>query len=124
MNWFKRIINHIISYWRGDKYNVAVETDVKPKVLLPIENSPGRYVFYCPGCQDTHVINTDPKRQWPCHTLTGTLDNPTIRASVLSIGDKRSNKPHCHSFITNGKIEFLLDCTHHLAGQTVPLEPF
>jgi hypothetical protein len=28
----------------------------------------------------------------------------------------------CHSFVTDGKIQFLSDCTHSLAGQTVPLE--
>ena len=27
----------------------------------------------------------------------------------------------CHSFITNGQIQFLSDCTHALAGQTVEL---
>jgi hypothetical protein len=27
----------------------------------------------------------------------------------------------CHSFVTNGKIQFLADCTHKLAGQTVEL---
>ncbi|MCZ4340562.1 hypothetical protein O4H52_03015 [Sphingomonadaceae bacterium G21617-S1] len=30
----------------------------------------------------------------------------------------------CHSFVRNGQIEFLSDCTHALAGQTVPLPPF
>lgn len=30
----------------------------------------------------------------------------------------------CHSFITDGQIQFLADSTHRLAGQTVPLEPF
>lgn len=28
----------------------------------------------------------------------------------------------CHSFVRNGKIEFLSDCTHELAGKTVELE--
>ena len=28
----------------------------------------------------------------------------------------------CHSFVTDGNIQFLSDCTHSLAGQTVPLE--
>lgn len=28
----------------------------------------------------------------------------------------------CHSFVRNGKIEFLSDCSHHLAGKIVPLE--
>ena len=27
----------------------------------------------------------------------------------------------CHSFITDGRIQFLSDCTHALAGQTVDL---
>lgn len=27
----------------------------------------------------------------------------------------------CHSFITDGSIEYLSDCTHELAGETVPL---
>lgn len=28
----------------------------------------------------------------------------------------------CHSFVTDGKIQFLGDCTHELANKTVPLE--
>ena len=27
----------------------------------------------------------------------------------------------CHSFVTDGRIQFLADCTHPLAGQTVDL---
>jgi hypothetical protein len=27
----------------------------------------------------------------------------------------------CHSFVTEGRIEFLSDSTHELAGQTVPI---
>ena len=27
----------------------------------------------------------------------------------------------CHSFVTGGRIQFLSDCTHALAGQTVDL---
>jgi len=27
----------------------------------------------------------------------------------------------CHSFVTDGQIQFLGDCTHKLAGRTVPL---
>jgi hypothetical protein len=30
----------------------------------------------------------------------------------------------CHSFIKDGMIQFLDDCTHALAGQTVPLGEF
>jgi hypothetical protein len=30
----------------------------------------------------------------------------------------------CHSFVTDGQIQFLSDCTHELAGQTVPLPDY
>jgi cytochrome c1 len=30
----------------------------------------------------------------------------------------------CHSFVRDGQIEFLADCTHGLAGQTAPLLPW
>ena len=30
----------------------------------------------------------------------------------------------CHSFVREGRIEFLSDCTHALAGQTVELPDF
>ena len=30
----------------------------------------------------------------------------------------------CHSFVKSGQIEFLGDCTHELAGKTIPLEPY
>jgi hypothetical protein len=93
-------------------------------VILPIENSPGRFVFYCPGCDAHHIINTNPISHLPVHYLSGTFAKPTIRASVLSKGDKQSGKPHCHSFITKGEIKFLWDCTHQLAGKTVRLKPF
>jgi hypothetical protein len=40
-------------------------------------------------------------------------------------GEKIEPRPMCcHSFVTDGKIQFLGDCTHALAGQTVPLEDF
>jgi hypothetical protein len=29
----------------------------------------------------------------------------------------------CHSFVVEGTWQFLTDCTHRLAGVTVPLEP-
>ena len=30
----------------------------------------------------------------------------------------------CHSFVTDGLIQFLGDCTHALAGQTVDMPPW
>jgi hypothetical protein len=40
-------------------------------------------------------------------------------------GFKFDSKPSiCHSFVTDGRIQFLNDCTHSLAGQTVDLPDF
>ena len=30
----------------------------------------------------------------------------------------------CHSYVKEGKIIYLGDCTHALAGQTIPMEAF
>jgi hypothetical protein len=82
----------------------------------------------CPGCNAPHVLDT----RW---TFTGTLERPTFRASLLVHeqlavegvkyvdGIKPGDViiPRCHSFITDGRIQFLDDCTHALKGQTVDL---
>jgi Family of unknown function (DUF6527) len=104
----------------------------------PVYKSPGSLAFKCPGCGDWHSI--DPTR-WK---VSGTDDKPTVEPSLLvTCGHYVSfhkpddtcwctyNKEHpdqpgpecyrCHSFIREGNIQFLGDCTHKLKGQTVPL---
>lgn len=49
-------------------------------------------------------------------------DRPTVMASILVNRDgKNPTEPICHSFVRDGKIEFLNDCTHELAGTTLEL---
>lgn len=67
--------------------------------------------------------------------FNGSTDSPTITPSILvsshgTMGPSGEYQltPTCHSFITNGQIQFLADSQHPLAGQTVelpdwPLEP-
>lgn len=89
-----------------------------------------RVGFHCPGCDDFHQISTD---MW---TWDGSTEAPTFSPSVLVGGaqwaaDNPFHKPlHavapggrtvCHSFVRAGRIEFLSDCTHELAGQTVDI---
>lgn len=70
--------------------------------------------FHCPGCDDYHQIRTG-ENGW---TWDGSLDAPTFSPSLLvTYHDDR----RCHSFVRAGRIEFLSDCTHDLAGQTVDL---
>ena len=60
----------------------------------------------------------------------GDAEKPTFTPSVLvtyngSDAGKDGAPPSvCHSFVTDGRIQFLADCTHALAGQTVGLPDF
>lgn len=68
--------------------------------------------IFCPGCGCAHAFD----ERW---TFNGDLEKPTFGPSMLvnkSIPERR-----CHSFVTDGKIQFLDDCFHELKGQTVEL---
>ena len=53
------------------------------------------------------------------------VDKPTLSPSVLVTGQFWVNgvkdERRCHSFVRDGRIQFLDDCTHSLAGKTVDL---
>jgi hypothetical protein len=55
----------------------------------------------------------------PNWTWNGDVDKPTLKPSVLSGGG--DDMPRCHSFVNDGKVQFLDDCSHELAGQTLDL---
>jgi hypothetical protein len=73
--------------------------------------------FWCPGCDSIHVIKTSPGG-W---TFDGNADAPTFSPSILVTGGGARDKDRCHSFVRAGKIEFLSDCSHALAGKTVDM---
>jgi len=79
------------------------------------------YSFHCPGCGRAHMIRV------PGWTFNGDYEKPTITDSIL-VNDDLSKAPpgvfRCHSHVTNGRIQFLGDCTHPLKGQTVDLPDF
>ncbi len=79
------------------------------------------HVFYCEPCKTHHGFNISNKG-YPIWTFNGDLEKPTINPSIL-VTFPRENKPNmvCHSFVTDGKIQYLSDCTHELAGQTIEL---
>jgi len=87
-------------------------------------------VFRCPGCKSSHRVRygegSGPRWSW-----NGDVERPTFMPSILvtrpAVPDadeefKEWRVEHrCHSFLTDGNIQFLSDCTHELSGQTVPL---
>lgn len=52
-----------------------------------------------------------------CWTWNGSTDAPTLHPSVLTEGHNFL----CHSWINDGQVLFLGDCSHEMRGQTVPL---
>lgn len=98
--------------------------------------SDGSYRFICPGCNCTHTLSD----KW---AFNGDNDKPTFSPSILVrtghyvpghedqcwckfYADRPDEEPdfkcsQCHSFVKDGKIQFLSDCSHELAGQTVDI---
>lgn len=79
-----------------------------------------RLHFECPGCQMIHGIShgSGPGPRWGWN---GNVDKPTFTPSVLVRYAWADGDRVCHSFVTDGCIQFLSDCTHTLAGKTVEL---
>ncbi len=67
------------------------------------------WMFWCPGCGIYHVLDD----RWQ---FDGDEESPTFFPSLVTRGEKR-----CHLFLRAGQIQYLDDCDHDLAGQTVPL---
>ena len=107
-------------------------------VLRTIEGD--QLMFYCAGCKSHHAVKVRPAPS-PSWDWNGSYDKPTFRPSILVTGVARIDDENgdwtgewrrdeagkaiqlvCHSFVTDGNIQFLPDCTHEFAGQTIPLE--
>ena len=82
----------------------------------------GGQVFFCPGCYSVHAVNT--RLDGPRWTYNGDPDSPTFTPSIkvtYSDPDGEWKDEVCHSYVTAGRIQFLGDCSHKLAGQTVDI---
>ena len=88
-----------------------------------LEESQGVLFFECPGCHMLHGVNVS-REGVPKWTWNGSVVNPTFSPSILVQGDFGVDRKllTCHSFVRDGRIEFLNDCTHSLAGKTVPMQ--
>jgi hypothetical protein len=86
----------------------------------------GYAIFKCPGCGYNHRIRVKIKGQAllpePVWSWNESCDTPTISPSInFQSVDAQGLDVHCHTFVTDGKIQFLGDCTHALKGQTVEI---
>ncbi|WP_139222868.1 DUF6527 family protein [Paracidovorax wautersii] len=106
---------------------------------LPVRLQGGCYVS-CAAAEATHltlnipgptgrltlpVICQGTRDGTGCWTWNGSTSAPTLRPSVLTTeppGGRRGGF-RCHSWINDGSVQFLDDCSHELRGQTLPLNP-
>ncbi len=101
-----------------------------PRAVLRKVKDSTIVVFWCPGCKENHQIDTD---RWE---FNRSYTKPTFSPSYLTWNDPKPDAEprydptgkyrkgfRCHSFIRDGRIEFLPDCSHDLAGETVELKP-
>lgn len=116
---------------------------MKAKVVKDSAGSVYALRFNCPGCKCSHVVGITGRGAW---TFNNNFERVTLSPSVLVRSGhycNASEKPgncacdfqerfpdeepwqwpctRCHSFVRDGRIQFLSDCTHSLAGQTVDL---
>lgn len=82
--------------------------------------------LWCPGCDLAHrpraALPDGTHGDGPIWEWNGATDATfTISPSLLVTTNKHGFR--CHSFIRDGHWQFLSDCTHQLAGQTVPMVP-
>jgi hypothetical protein len=109
-----------------------------------------QYMIFCPGCKCGHGLRVG-QSDGPNWKFNGSMERPTFEPSLLIQGRDFTAKGRaeyeawaaagyprpdglpkkfesmdtvCHSFILDGKIQFLSDCTHELRGRTVTLEDF
>lgn len=82
-------------------------------------------MIWCPGCKSIHSM---PVESFDGREIWGYNDNddsptfsPSIKVTQYDWEDMNKINNLCHSFVREGKIQFLSDCTHELKGQTVEL---
>ncbi len=102
-------------------------------MALLSEQEDGYFIYWCEGCKKVHGVWTSKHSNVRWH-FNKNMEKPTFSPSLLHKGftyDKDENGEViqssvrdmiCHVFITDGNIQYLNDCTHELAGQTVEMK--
>ena len=93
------------------------------ELLSPVlsDTGGGQLAYMCPGCGHVHVIDTrasaGPGHVW---SWDGDAARPTFRPSVhWQAGNPKVTM--CHHWVTAGRIAYLADSRHALAGKTVDM---
>lgn len=104
------------------------------QVSSKLRRSTDGYTWYCPACDEPHPLPDG----W---SFDGNLEQPTFSPSFRHSGKQRiivnglwtgewlrndNNEALdwvCHYIVTAGQVAYCGDCTHAMAGQTIPMPP-
>lgn len=103
------------------------------QVSSKLRRSSGGYAWFCRACNQGHPLPSG----W---TFNGDLEKPTFSPSFRHAGKKTTRNERgewtgdwvrdadgnpvdevCHYILTDGIVNYCSDCTHDMAGQSVPL---
>lgn len=104
---------------RGVRRYVVLPMGTTDASQVPEADRGESFWFWCRGCGTHHRFRTKLAKgeTGPVWSWNGSMDRPTFSPSLLYPGLV------CHLFLRDGMVQYLGDCTHALAGQTVPVEP-
>jgi hypothetical protein len=96
---------------------------MKAKYVLDGSGEKKYVAIRCPACKHPHLftIINDGRPRWE---FNHNMEAPTFTPSMLCTWTEPSGDKRCHSYVTDGKIQFLSDCTHDLKNQTVELPEY
>ena len=82
-----------------------------------------RVAYFCPPCDTIHQVRVEGNHaQGPVWGFNGDMDKPTFTPSVrVTWPAGKVSEKCCHHYVTDGRIQYLGDCTHAMAGQTIDL---
>ena len=88
--------------------------------IYDVKESDGtiKHMFVCLACGCCHFF-IEPKWGW-----NQDREKPTVTGSVLVRHHRNDKDIVCHSFVKDGKIEYLGDCTHEKKGLTEEIIDF
>lgn len=107
----------------------------KPVKLVPIDgyvecsvDQATHLTIYIPGPHKRKltlpVIQGNYSRsETNCWSWNGSVDSPTLKPSILTIYESSRVEKNwrCHSWVNDGVVQFLQDCSHQLACHCLPL---
>ncbi len=71
------------------------------------------YYFFCPACNSNHKFEVR-VGHW---SFNGNMEKPSFEPSLNLL----LHGGRCHLFVKDGRIQYLGDCKHDLAGQSVEM---